>query len=122
MTTFTTEDRLNVEQLYREAERLADALELPITGKYILTDDIKKASSVIRQLIKQVSYGGWMTADAEDRTQMLRDQLQAQQKEIDRLNGEIFKLQILANKRYVYDPDGGGNDVWVIEKKKANEF
>ena len=43
MTTFTTEDRLNVEELYLEAERLADALEIPIAGKYVATDDIKKA-------------------------------------------------------------------------------
>lgn len=54
MTTFTTEDRLNVEELYLEAERLADALEIPIAGKYVATDDIKKASVVIRQLLKQI--------------------------------------------------------------------
>jgi hypothetical protein len=52
----------------------------------------------------------------------LREQLKIQQREIDRLNKEIFKMQILASKRYLYDPDGSGNSVWVIEKKKANEF
>jgi len=54
MTTFTTEDRLNVEELYLEAERLANALEIPLAGKYVATDDIKKASVVIRQLLKQI--------------------------------------------------------------------
>lgn len=54
MTTFTTEDRLNSEALYKEAERLADALEIPLAGKYIATDDIKKASVVIRKLLKEL--------------------------------------------------------------------
>jgi hypothetical protein len=67
-----------------------------------------------------IPFLGWISVDEEETIQMLRDQLKIQQREIDRLNAEIFKLQILANKRYVYDPDGG--DVWVIEKKKANEF
>jgi hypothetical protein len=65
---------------------------------------------------------GWVSIDDEETIQMLRDQLRIQQLEIDRLNKEVFKLQILASKRYLYDPDGHGNDVWVIEKKKANEF
>jgi hypothetical protein len=69
-----------------------------------------------------IPFLGWISIDEEETIQMLRDQLKIQQREIDRLNGEMFKLQILANKRYVYDPDGSGNDVWVIEKKKANEF
>ena len=69
-----------------------------------------------------IPFLGWISIDEEETIQMLRDQLKIQQREIDRLNGELFKLQILANKRYVYDPDGSGNDVWVIEKKKANEF
>jgi hypothetical protein len=34
----------------------------------------------------------------------------------------MFKLQVLESKRYVYDPDGRDNDVWIIEKKKASEF
>ena len=67
-----------------------------------------------------IPFLGWISIDEEETIQMLRDQLKIQQREIDRLNAEMFKLQILANKRYVYDPDGG--DVWVIEKKKANEF
>lgn len=58
MTTFTTEDRLNALGLYREAERLADALEIPIAGKYVSTDDIKKASIVIRQLLKELEMRG----------------------------------------------------------------
>ena len=67
-----------------------------------------------------IPFLGWISVDEEETIQMLRNQLKIQQREIDRLNAEMFKLQILANKRYVYDPDGG--DVWVIEKKKANEF
>jgi hypothetical protein len=73
-------------------------------------------------MIIPVPFVGWVSIDDEETIQMLRDQLRIQQLEIDRLNKEIFKMQILANKRYLYDPDGGGNDVWVIEKKKANEF
>jgi hypothetical protein len=69
-----------------------------------------------------IPFLGWVSIDEEETIQMLRDQLKIQQREIDRLNAEMFKLQILANKRYVYDPDGNGDDVWVIEKKKANEF
>jgi phage pi2 protein 07 len=68
-----------------------------------------------------VPFVGWVSIDDEETIQMLRDQLRIQQLEIDRLNKEMFKLQILANKRYLYDPDDGG-DVWLIEKKKANEF
>jgi phage pi2 protein 07 len=72
-------------------------------------------------MIIPVPFVGWVSIDDEETIQMLRDQLRIQQLEIDRLNKEVFKLQILANKRYLYDPDDGGN-VWVIEKKKANEF
>jgi phage pi2 protein 07 len=72
-------------------------------------------------MIIPVPFVGWVSIDDEETIQMLRDQLRIQQLEIDRLNKEMFKLQILANKRYLYDPDDGG-DVWVIEKKKANEF
>ena len=72
-------------------------------------------------MIIPVPVVGWVSIDDEETIQMLRDQLRIQQLEIDRLNKEVFKLQILANKRYLYDPDDGGN-VWVIEKKKANEF
>ena len=72
-------------------------------------------------MIIPVPFVGWVSIDDEETIQMLRDQLRIQQLEIDRLNKEVFKLQILANKRYLYDPDDGG-DVWVIEKKKANEF
>jgi phage pi2 protein 07 len=72
-------------------------------------------------MIIPVPFVGWVSIDYEETIQMLRDQLRIQQLEIDRLNKEMFKLQILANKRYLYDPDDGG-DVWVIEKKKANEF
>jgi hypothetical protein len=68
-----------------------------------------------------VPFVGWVSIDDEETIQMLRDQLRIQQLEIDRLNKEMFKLQILASKRYLYDPDDGG-DVWLIEKKKANEF
>ena len=60
--------------------------------------------------------------DEEETMETLRHQLKIQQREIDRLNAEMFKLQVLENKRYVYDPDGRDNDVWIIEKKKANEF
>jgi len=69
-----------------------------------------------------IPFLGWVSIDEEETIQVLRDQLRIQQLEIDRLNAEMFKLQILASKRYVYDPDGYDNDVWVIEKKKANEF
>jgi phage pi2 protein 07 len=72
-------------------------------------------------MIIPVPFVGWVSIDDEETIKMLRDQLRIQQLEIDRLNKEVFKLQILANKRYLYDPDDGG-DVWVIEKKKANEF
>ena len=58
MTTFTTEDRLNAHSLYREAERLAEALDLPIAGKYVATEDIKKASVVIRQLLNELEIRG----------------------------------------------------------------
>jgi hypothetical protein len=68
-----------------------------------------------------IPFVGWITIDEEERLETLGEQLKIQQREIDRLNKEMFKLQILANKRYLYDPDDGG-DVWVIEKKKANEF
>lgn len=54
MTTFTTEDRLNALGLLQEAKRLADAFDLPLAGKYIATDDIKKASGVIRQLLEEI--------------------------------------------------------------------
>ena len=73
-------------------------------------------------MIIPVPFVGWVSIDDEETIQMLRDQLRIQQLEIDRLNKEVFKLQILASKRYLYDPDGSGNSVWVIEKKKANEF
>ena len=69
-----------------------------------------------------IPFLGWVSIDEEETMETLRNQLKMQQREIDRLNAEMFKLQVLANKRYVYDPDGHGNDVWVIEKKKANEF
>jgi hypothetical protein len=69
-----------------------------------------------------IPFLGWVSIDEEETMETLRNQLKIQQREIDRLNAEMFKLQILANKRYVYDPDGHDNDVWVIEKKKANEF
>ena len=60
--------------------------------------------------------------DEEETIETLRHQLKIQQREIDRLNAEMFKLQVLESKRYVYDPDGRDNDVWIIEKKKASEF
>jgi hypothetical protein len=69
-----------------------------------------------------IPFLGWISIDEEETMETLRNQLKIQQREIDRLNAEMFKLQILASKRYVYDPDGHDNDVWVIEKKKANEF
>jgi hemolysin-activating ACP:hemolysin acyltransferase len=69
-----------------------------------------------------IPFVGWITIDEEETMETLREQLKMQQREIDRLNKEMFKMQILASKRYLYDPDGSGNDVWVIEKKKANEF
>lgn len=45
----------------------------------------------------------------------LRNQIQAQQLEIDRLNKELLTLQILAGP--VHE-----DDVWIIEKRKAHEF
>lgn len=63
-----------------------------------------------------------LLVDEEETIKTLRNQLKIQQREIDRLNAEMFKMQILASKRYVYDPDGHDNDVWIIEKKKASEF
>jgi len=58
-----------------------------------------------------IPFLGWISIDEEETMETLRNQLQIQQREINRLNGEIFKLQVLASKRYVYDPDGHGNDV-----------
>jgi hypothetical protein len=98
MTTFTTEDREALEKGLEFFEKLKEA---------------DKGTPI--------PFAGWIQ-DKEDIEKMLREQIYVQQKEIDRLNGEIFKLQILHAKRYVYDPDDGGNDVWIIEKKNSNEF
>ena len=51
----------------------------------------------------------------EDIEAMLRKQIQEQQLEIDRLNKEVLKLQILAGPKHE-------DDVWIIEKRNANEF
>lgn len=53
--------------------------------------------------------------DMEDLEEMLRKQIQVQQLEIDRLNAEVMKLQILAGPKHE-------DDVWIIEKRKAYEF
>ena len=60
--------------------------------------------------------------DMEDLEAMLRKQIQVQQLEIDRLNKELLTLQkelltlqILAGPKHE-------DDVWVIEKRNANEF
>jgi hypothetical protein len=45
----------------------------------------------------------------------LRKQIQEQQLEIERLNKEVLKLQILAGPKHE-------DDVWIIEKRNANEF
>ena len=67
-----------------------------------------------------IPFVGWINVDEEDTVEMLREQLQIQQREIERLNKELFAAQVLALKRYTYDPDEG-DDVWFIEKKKRNE-
>ena len=51
----------------------------------------------------------------EDIEAMLRKQIQEQQLEIERLNKEVLKLQILAGPKHE-------DDVWIIEKRNANEF
>ena len=51
----------------------------------------------------------------EDIETVLRKQIQEQQLEIERLNKEVLKLQILAGPKHE-------DDVWVIEKRNANEF
>jgi hypothetical protein len=51
----------------------------------------------------------------EDIEAMLRKQIQAQQLEIERLNKQVLTLQILAGPKHE-------DDVWVIEKRNANEF
>ena len=41
--------------------------------------------------------------------------------EIDRLNGEVLLLRILTSNQTLYSPTDSG-DVWMIEKRKADEF
>ena len=53
--------------------------------------------------------------DMEDIEATLRKQIQAQQLEIERLNKQVLTLQILAGPKHE-------DDVWVIEKRNANEF
>jgi hypothetical protein len=53
--------------------------------------------------------------DMEDMEAMLRKQIQILQLEVDRLNKEVLTLQILAGPKHE-------DDVWVIEKRNANEF
>ena len=50
-----------------------------------------------------------------DTESTLLKQIQAQQLEIERLNKELMKLQILAGPKHE-------DDVWIIEKRKAHEF
>lgn len=37
-----------------------------------------------------IPFFGWVTVDMEDREEMLREQIHAQQQEIDRLNAELM--------------------------------
>lgn len=53
--------------------------------------------------------------DMEDMEAMLRKQIEVLQLEIDRLNKEVLTLQILAGPKHE-------DDVWIIEKRNANEF
>jgi hypothetical protein len=53
--------------------------------------------------------------DMEDLEGMLRKQIQVLQLEVDSLNKEVMKLRILAGPKHEHD-------VWVIEKRNANEF
>jgi hypothetical protein len=53
--------------------------------------------------------------DMEDMEAMLRKQIEVLQLEVDRLNKEVMTLQILAGPKHEHD-------VWVIEKRNANEF
>ena len=53
--------------------------------------------------------------DMEGMEAMLRKQIQILQLEIDRLNKEVLTLQILAGPKHE-------DDVWIIEKRNANEF
>ena len=53
--------------------------------------------------------------DMEDMEAMLRKQIEVLQLAVDRLNKEVMTLQILAGPKHEHD-------VWVIEKRNANEF
>lgn len=59
--------------------------------------------------------------DLDDTEVMLRQQIQIQQLEIDRLNAEILMMRLLTSNQTLYDPTDNG-DVWMIEKRKADEF
>ena len=59
--------------------------------------------------------------DFEDTEVMLRQQIQIQQLEIDRLNAEVLLLRILNGNQTLYSSTDN-DDVWIIEKRKADEF
>jgi hypothetical protein len=59
--------------------------------------------------------------DLDDIEVMLRQQIQIQQLEIDRLNAEILMMRLLTSNQTLYDATDNG-DVWMIEKRKADEF
>ena len=42
-----------------------------------------------------IPFFGWVSIDEEDTEQMLREQIQSQQTEIDRLNKKIVELQLV---------------------------
>ncbi len=48
-----------------EAKRLADALTIPLNGKYVSTDDIKKGGEMIKQLMESKDRRPWFNAGAK---------------------------------------------------------
>ena len=57
-----------------------------------------------------IPFVGWITIeDEEDREQMLREQLQVQQAEIDRLKKMVFDLQLQIGKQKRKVKDGASN-------------
>ena len=56
-----------------------------------------------------IPFFGWVSIDEEDTEQMLREQIQSQQTEIDRLNKKIVELQLMTHKQKRKVEDGTSN-------------
>lgn len=56
-----------------------------------------------------IPFFGWFTIDEEETEQMLREQIHAQQAEIDRLNKKIIELQLLTDKQKRKVKNGSSN-------------